>query len=128
MSTQAKIDEVRRLLAEDETLDVVRVSANGTAEAPYDTRLAHVGERVRRLDADARAMRVSAQSFRDVIQVLLVLPENDPRRLGGLMMEIDTDAGVIVQALERMAPRLRKALAILEPEKVATEKGLDQWA
>lgn len=80
---------------------------------PQDLRLGQLGAQLRELQVALNHANQAAQQFRKISQVLLLLPEQDPRRLDGLTAEIDMDVDTLVQAYERLRPRLKDALDVL---------------
>lgn len=80
---------------------------------PNDPRLNELAAHVRELQEKLKAAYRSAQQFRKISEILVLLPEQDPRRLDGMTTEIDSDVSVIVLACERLQPRLKAALEIL---------------
>lgn len=90
---------------------------------PRDRRLDHMAEHLRELQTKLREMYRAAHQFRKISAILVLLPDEDPRRLGGLTIEIDSDVEVITQACERLQPRLKAAMEVLggsaDPEKDA---------
>jgi len=80
---------------------------------PRDPRLTDLGEQLRKLQVSLQSANQAAQQFRKISQILLLLPEQDPRRLDGLTAEIDMDVDTLVQTYERLQPRLAEALDVL---------------
>jgi hypothetical protein len=83
---------------------------------PRDPRINNLAASLRELQVKLRAAYRAAHQFRKISEILVLLPEEDPRRLDGMMAEIDTDVDVITQACERLQPRLTEALEVLGVE------------
>lgn len=92
---------------------------------PQDLRLGQLGAQLRELQVALNHANQAAQQFRKISQVLLLLPEHDPRRLDGLTAEIDMDVDTLVQVYERLRPRLKDALDVLGVADVPQPKDTD---
>ncbi len=80
---------------------------------PHDPRIDNLAAHLRELQTKLRETYRAAQQFRKISEILVLLPEEDPRRLDGMTTEIDSDVEVISQACERLQPRLKEALEVL---------------
>jgi hypothetical protein len=80
-----------------------------------DPRLTNVRAQLKELSTTLRAAFHAIRQFQRTSEVLVILPENDPRRLGGTLAEIDIDASTIAQACERLQPRLKTAMELVGP-------------
>lgn len=90
---------------------------------PRDPRIDNLAAHLRELQEKLRAAYRAAQQFRKISEILVLLPEEDPRRLDGMTTEIDSDVEVITQACERLQPRLKEALEVLGDD--GSEKDAD---
>lgn len=88
-----------------------------------DPRVANLGATLIELGAKLKAARRAILYFKKTSEILVLLPESDPRHLGGLLAEIDIDVDVIAQASERLEVRLKAALDLVGP--VDTKKPTD---
>lgn len=78
-----------------------------------DPRLEHLGAHLRSVQEYLRKTNGALSGFRRVSQLMAVLPESDPRRMNGLLAEIEIDLDTIGQAIDRVRPRLDTAIELV---------------
>ena len=90
---------------------------------PRDPRIDQLGMRLKDLQAALHAAARTGHQFQKISEILVLLPEEDPRRLNGITSEIDIDIDVIMQACDRLQPRLQAALAMVGDDVVTKDDG-----